>query len=116
MRCRYKERMAEMEMEKRVETLKLTRPIFVNGEEVSEVAYDFDALTAADKLSVTPEMLQFGFSMGSVEEYDANYHFFLFAKAAERASGGKVTAADLLRLSARDGAAAGRLAKAFFFL
>ena len=32
------------------------------------------------------------------------------------ASGGKVTAADLLRLSARDCTAAGRLAKSFFFL
>lgn len=105
-----------MEIVKQAEVLKLTRPIYINGEEVSEIAYDFDALTAADKLSVTPEMLQLGFQMGSIEEYDSNYHFFLFAKAAERASGGKVTAADLLRLSAKDCTAAGRLAKSFFFL
>ena len=105
-----------MELAKQPEVLKLTRPIYINGEEVGEIAYDFEALTAADKLSVTPEMLQLGFQMGSIEEYDSNYHFFLFAKAAERASGGRVTAADLLRLSARDCAAAGRLAKSFFFL
>ena len=103
-------------MEENKQVLKLNRPILVNGEMVAEIPYNFDALTARDKLQVVFDMRQAGFAMNTVEEFDPAYHLFLFAKAAEIASGGEITASDLMRISAKDGKSAGELARDFFYL
>ena len=97
-------------------TLALENPIFIDGIEVEELPYNFDAMTAKDRLSVPMEMNQAGISMSQAEEIDTNYHLFLFAKAVECASGQKIATADVLRCSALDASRAGRTARDFFYL
>lgn len=97
-------------------TFKLSTPIYLDGKETSEIPYNFDAMTARDKLSVTTEMIAAGFPETSAEELDPVYHLFLFIKAAEIASDKKVSAGDILRFSAKDSQKAGALARDFFYL
>ena len=101
---------------KNTKVLELTTPIMVNGEELKEIPYCFDEMTAMDKLKVQREMVSFGLSPVTAEEFDAGYQLFLFARAAEIASDNKITAADILRMSAKDAQKAGALARDFFFL
>ncbi len=96
--------------------LKLKKPLMINGEEVTEIPYDFEGMTVGNKLMVTKNMTDAGYTMTQVEEFDPVYHLFLFAKAAEVATKGKIVTTDILRMSARDGQAAGALARSFFYL
>lgn len=96
--------------------LKLKKPLMVNGEEVTEIPYDFEGMTVGNKLMVTKNMTDAGYTMTQMEELDPVYHLFLFAKAAEVATKGKIVTTDILRMSARDGQAAGALARSFFYL
>lgn len=98
-----------------MEMFKLNRPVFINGEEKSELPYDFDAMTAGDKLRVLSEMSRNSVALSTVEEGDVNYHFYLFARAVEIASKNEISADDLTRISARDAARAGRMARDFFY-
>lgn len=98
------------------ESLKLAKPIDVNGEKVAELPYDFDAMTAADKLAVSREMAANGYALATSEEFDPVYHSFLFAKSVEAASGGKITVQDVLRISAKDMKKGGVFARSFFYL
>lgn len=97
-------------------TLKLTKPIHINGDEVKEIPYCFEEMTARDKLRITAEMAAEGVPVTSAEEFDGSYHLFLFAKAAEIASDKKITTGDILRMSAKDAQMAGALARGFFYL
>ena len=98
------------------EVLKLTRPLMVDGKEVTEIPYDFEAMTARDKLAVTAEMAAAGVPQSTVEDIDPSYQLVLFAKAVEVASAGKVSVADVLRISAKDAQCAGALARSFFYM
>ncbi|MEA5135706.1 MAG: hypothetical protein VB035_06160 [Candidatus Fimivivens sp.] len=97
-------------------TLKLTKPIHVNGDELKEIPYCFEEMTARDRLQISIEMAAEGIPLTAVEEFDNSYHLFLFAKAAEIASNKKITSADILRISAKDAKTAGALARDFFYL
>ena len=94
-------------------TLKLRKPLMVNGEEISEIPFDFESMTVGNKLMVTKNMTDAGYTMTQVEEFGPVYHLFLFAKAAEVATKGKIITTDILRMSARDGKEAGALARSF---
>lgn len=96
--------------------LKLKKPLMVNGEEVTEIPYDFERMTVGNKLMVTKNMTDAGYTMTQVEEFDPVYHLFLFAKAVEVATEGQIVTTDVLRMSARDGKEAGALARSFFYL
>lgn len=98
------------------EIFKLSQKIYIDGAECGELPYDFEAMTARDRLRVGMEMAADGFATTTVEEYDTVYHMYLFAKAVEVASSGKIIAADVLRISAKDSQRAGALARDFFYL
>lgn len=100
-------------MEK-VLTLKI--PLMVDGEELKELPYDFEAMTAGSLLRIAGDMAATGHSRTTVQEYDSDYHFFLFAQAVELATKGKVSTPDVLRLSAIDAIKGGAIARSFFFL
>lgn len=97
-----------------METLKLSRPIKVNGEEINELSYDFEEMTAKDKLNASKEMKKTGNSV-AVEELDPDYHFYLFAQAVQKANKG-ITIEDVMRISAKDAKKAATLARNFFYI
>lgn len=94
--------------------LKLSKPIMVNGNEVKVIAYDFDAMTAQDKLNAGKTYKKAG-NVISVQELDSDYHIYIFAEAAKKANEG-LDINDVLRMSAKDSAKAEGLVRDFFFL
>ena len=103
-------------MEDHTNVLKLSRPLMVDGEELQELPYNFEKMTARDKLMVTVEMAAAGLPQTTVEDVDPAYQLILFAKAVEVASGGKIAVPDVLRISAKDAQQGGTLARSFFYL
>jgi hypothetical protein len=95
-------------------TMKLSKPIMVDNEEVTELPYNFDDLTARDKLNAGKNMRQAGIAPG-VEEMDTDYHLYLFAEAVAKADP-RIDTAAVLRISARDARKASALARSFFYL
>ena len=92
----------------------LRKPIMINGEEVKELPYNFEDMTARDKLDVGKRMKMDG-NTPSVEEIDNDYHFYLFAGAVAKANP-DIDISDLMRLSARDAQKGSGLARNFFYL
>ena len=96
--------------------LVLKKPLKVDGEELKELPYDFESMTAGNMLRATRDMVAAGFPRASLQEFDADFHLFLFAKAVEIATKEKVSVPDVMRLSAADAIKGGTLARNFFFL
>lgn len=103
-------------MDNQENVFELSRPLMVDGEELQELPYDFDKMTARDKLMVTVEMAAAGLPQSTVEDVDPAYQLILFAKAVEVASGGKIAVSDVLRISAKDAQRGSSLARSFFYL
>jgi len=109
-----------------MQEIKLSKAIHVNGVEVSSLPYDFESMTAMDKIAATRHMTSMGFPASNVEELEPVYHLFLFSVAVEVATrgnpgegpgaSGRVTVQDVLRISAKDAQKAGELARDFFYL
>jgi hypothetical protein len=97
-----------------MDKLKLSKPIMIDDKEVTELPYDFENMTAKDKIEASKEMKIAGIPM-SVAELDTDYHLYLFARAANKADP-SVTTADIMRLSAKDADRAAVLARNFFYL
>lgn len=94
--------------------LKLTKPIMINGEEVNELTYDFENMTARDKLNIGKRIKQDGIPV-SVEELDTDYHFYVFAGAVTKANP-DIDISELMVLNARDAQRGASLARNFFYL
>jgi len=94
--------------------LKLSKPIMINGSEYKELKFDFDEMTAQDKLNAGKNYKKAG-NVISVQELDSDYHLYLFAEAASKANEG-VDPIDVLRMGAKDAAKAEKLVRDFFFL
>lgn len=92
----------------------LTKPIMINGEEVKELPYDFDSMTAQDKINVGTRIKKAGVPI-TVEELDTDYQFYLFAGAVAKADP-SIDIEDVLRISARDSQKGAALARNFFYL
>ena len=90
-----------------MEILKLKKPVMIDGEEKTEIEYDFEALTGNDIQSATKELSKAGIMVTTIE-LDSNYHAAIFAKAAD------LMFEDMSRLSARDYAKATSLVRDFF--
>ena len=90
-----------------METLKLKKPIMIDGEERTEIEYDLEALTGEDIQQATKELNKAGVMVTTIE-LDSNYHAALFAKSAG------LMYQDMNRLSARDYAKATTLVRDFF--
>ncbi len=94
--------------------LALRTPIMINGEEVKELKYDFESMTARDKANVGKRIKQDGIPV-SVEELDTDYHMYLFAGAVVKANP-EMDMSDVMRLSAKDVQKGAALARNFFYL
>ena len=94
--------------------LKLTKAIKINGNDVKELHYDFENLTAKDKINAGRRMKEVGLPV-TIEETDPDYHFYLFAEAAGKADP-SITTEDVLRISAKDSQKGAALARDFFYL
>lgn len=99
-------------------TLKLSKPLKVfsskGDREITGLAYDFEGLTARDKLNAGKKMKMDGIPPTS-EHIDSDYHLYLFAEAASKADPSLDTN-DILRMSAKDATLAGFIARSFFYL
>jgi hypothetical protein len=95
-------------------TLKLGKPIMINGTEYKEIPYDFDNLTAKDKMNAGKNYKKDG-GIISVQELDSDYHLYIFAEAAAKADN-SIDITDILRMNAKDSAKAESLVRDFFFL
>lgn len=96
------------------EVFKLSKPIMINGETVSELQYNFEDMTAQDKANATKEYKKAG-NVVQVQELDPDYHLYLFAAAVKKANP-SIETEDVLRMSAKDASKAEALVRNFFFL
>lgn len=92
----------------------LTKPIKINGVEVKKLPYDFDNMTAKDKINIGKRIKQDGIPI-SVEELDSDYHFYLFAGAVVKANP-SYDISDVMRLSAKDAREGSMKARDFFYI
>ena len=97
-----------------MDKLILSKPIMVNGVEVKEIKYDFENMTAQDKLNAGRTYKKAG-NVISVQELDSDYHLYIFAEAAAKVNEG-MDQTDVLRISAKDSAKAEKVVRDFFFL
>lgn len=67
--------------------LHLTKPVMYNGDEVTELAFDFDKLTGADALNIEEELVSRGKTMYYGAINDANYLIRMAAKACTKPVG-----------------------------
>lgn len=64
-----------------MDILKLKKPAMIDGEEKTEIPYDFDELTGKNIQAAVAELRQYELVPGMVE-IDTNYHAAIFAQAA----------------------------------
>ncbi|WP_041272387.1 hypothetical protein [Desulfitobacterium hafniense] len=95
------------------ETFNLSKPIMIDGKEVKELPFDFENMTAKDKLNAGRKMKTDGIP-NNVEELDTDYHLYLFAEAVCKADS-SIETADVLRISAKDARKAAAVARNFFY-
>ena len=93
--------------------LKLTKPIPLDGQEVRELPYDFDALTAADIHETSRYLKANGVAVPLSPAVDVDFQLGLFARAVGAAEQ-DFHFADALRLSALDAMTAATLTQIFF--
>ena len=89
-----------------METLKLKKPVMIDGAEKTEINYDFDNLTGEDIQRATKELQQAGIMVVGLD-LDSNYHAALFAQSAG------LSFADMARFSVKDYTKAVTLARNF---
>ena len=94
--------LATMENTSVENVLHLTKTVMYNGEEVTELAFDFDKLTGADALNIEEELV----SRGKTMYYgDANYLILMAAKACTKPVGrdffNKISIIDFERIKNR---------------
>lgn len=86
----------------------------INGSEVKELPYDFDVLTAKDKLEVGKKFKTAGFT-GSIQELDPDYHLYVFVQAVIKADN-SISEQDVLRISMQDAVAVSSKVRNYFFI
>lgn len=65
----------------------LKKPVLYNGEEVSELSFDFDKLTGADALNIEEQLASRGKTVYAGAINDANYLILMAAKACTKPLG-----------------------------
>ena len=78
-----------------MDILKLTKPVKIDGEEKTEIPYDFDELNGTHIQAAIKELQQHSIVPGMVE-IDTNYHAAIFAQAAG------ISFADVSRFKMKD--------------
>lgn len=101
-----------------MENLKLSKPFEVGTEDgqkmLTELAYDFDTMTAKDRVAAA-KLAKMNGVIGGVQELDGEYQLFLFAQNAAKHNPG-VTVDDILRMNAKDSMKASEAARSYFFV
>lgn len=97
-----------------MEKLMLQKPIMINGNEVSELSYNLEEMSARDKAEATKAFKKAG-NMIMVQELDADYHLYLFAAAVKKVDS-SIEVEDVLRMSAKDSVKAEAAVRDFFFI
>lgn len=98
-----------------MDILKLKKPIMIDGSEVTEIKYDFENMTAQDKMKAGKAYKKTG-NVISVEELDSDYHLYIFAEAVAKVNPDIDQKEILALLSAKDAAKAEKLVRDFFFV
>jgi len=97
--------LATMENTSVENVLHLTKPVMYNGEEVTELAFDFDKLTGADALNIEEELVSRGKTMYYGAINDANYLILMAVKACTKPVGrdffNKISIVDFERIKNR---------------
>lgn len=88
-------------------TLKLTKPVMIDGDKASEINYDLDNLTGAAIEQATKDLSRHKIVVTTVE-LDPNYHLALFAIAAG------ISYEDAQRMSVKDANRAIAAVRGFF--
>lgn len=78
-----------------METLKLRKPVMIDGEKKTELAYDLDTLTGQQLETAVRDVGRSGIQVGAIE-LDPCYHMAVFAQAAG------IAYEDVKRMGARD--------------
>ena len=65
----------------------LKKPVLYNGEEISELSFDFDKLTGADALNIEEQLASRGKTAYAGAINDANYLILMAAKACTKPVG-----------------------------
>lgn len=78
-----------------METLKLRKPVMIDGEKKTEITYDLDALTGQQLETAVRDVGRAGVQVGAIE-LDPCYHMAVFAQAAG------IAYEDVKRMGARD--------------
>lgn len=90
-----------------METLKLKKPVKIDGAEVTEIKYDLEHLTGNDLEVALQDMKKNGIQVGAIE-LDPSYHMALFAQAAG------IAYEDVKRMGAKDCKNAIAVVRSFF--
>jgi hypothetical protein len=90
-----------------MKTLKLSKPVTINGEEMSEIQYDLESLTGADVQQALKDLASKAYIPGSTE-VDPYYHAAVFAQAAG------LSLDDISILKAKDFNKASQIVRDFF--
>lgn len=94
-------------------TLKLTNPIFLDGEEVSEIAYDFSEITLKDRIYIYKSAHEDDPGSVGLPEFDSAEHVWAFAFAASKARKASMPK-EFLTIRGKDALRATELGRAFF--
>ena len=97
-----------------IKTIKLVKPIKIDGKEYTEIPYNLEDFTARDKINASKKYKKDG-GVISVQELDADYHLYLFAEAAAKADS-SIDITDIFRMSAKDSSKAEGIVRDFFFI
>lgn len=95
-------------MENQEKVLVLKKPIMIDGNEVKEIAYDFESLTGKDVVNAFARSRKNGYVITGPYEMDPILGAYMFAEAAQ------VDYADIERLGGSDYTKAGSLGRNFF--
>lgn len=95
-------------MQNKENVLVLKKPIMIDGEEVKEIAYDFESLTGKDVVNAFATARKNGYVITGPYEMDPILGAYMFAEAAQ------VDYTDIERLCASDYTKAGSLGRNFF--
>lgn len=95
-------------MESQENILKLKKTVMIDGEEKTEIQYDFDSLTGRNVNNAFSNAKKKGYAINSAYEMDPVIGCYMFAEAAG------ISYEDVERMSAADYAKAGSLGRNFF--
>lgn len=95
-------------MENQENILKLKKPVMIDGEEKTEIQYDFDNLTGRDMKEALKNFKKDGNMLNGAYEMDPVLGCYIFAQAA------RIAYEDVERMSATDYKKAGSLGRNFF--